>query len=117
MAVAIYQKLNNGMKTRNHLDWLSMGFRPFWHFSRYFSLVGEIGLDYSRQEGLESGTLGKFTIAPQLSPLNRLLSRPALRAYFTWAVWSDEYVGMIAPHSFPDRNNGISVGIQMETWW
>ncbi len=117
MAVAIYQKLDNGMKTRNHLDWFSMGLRPFWHFSRYFSLVGEIGMDYSRQEGLESGTLGKFTIAPQLSPLNKLLSRPALRAYFTWAVWSDEYVGMIAPHSFPDRNNGISVGIQMETWW
>ncbi len=117
MALAEYQHLNNGMTSHNKLDWFSMGFRPIWHFSRYFSLVTEMGLDYTQQEGMLSGSLGKFTIAPQLSPQNRLLSRPALRAYFTWAVWSDDYVGMIAPHSFPDRNNGISVGIQMETWW
>ena len=117
MAVAIYQKLDNGMPEHSRLNWFSMGVRPFWHFSRYFSLVGEIGVDHTRQDGRLQGSLGKFTIAPQLSPRNQLLSRPALRAYFTWAVWSDDFTGMVAPHSFPDSNNGISVGIQMETWW
>ncbi len=117
MALAEYQKLRNGMPEHGELDWFSMGVRPIWHLSRYFSLVAELGMDHTRQEGMLSGTLGKFTLAPQLSPQNKLLSRPALRAYVTWAVWSDDFVGSVAPVSFPDSHQGLSFGIQMETWW
>ncbi len=117
MALTEYQRLDNGMPVSGILDWFSLGFRPMYHFSRYFSLVAEAGMDYTRQEGINRGTLGKFTLAPQLTPVNKFLSRPALRAYFTWATWSDEFVGLVAPYSFPATNKGISFGIQMETWW
>ncbi len=112
-----YQKLNNGMKENNKLEWLSIGIRPAYHFNRYFSLVGEFGFDYTSQKGINSGSVSKFTIAPQLSPLNKILSRPAIRAYVTYAKWSDAFIGQVAPTSFPNQNSGLSVGIQMEVWW
>ncbi len=117
MALTEYQRLDNGMVTSGLLNWFSLGFRPMYHFSRYFSLVAEISMDHTRQEGINRGTLAKFTVTPQLTPVNKFLSRPALRAFFTWAVWSDEFVGLVAPYSFPHTNKGLSFGIQMETWW
>jgi len=117
MALTEYQRLDNGMATSGLLNWFTLGFRPMYHFSRYFSLVAEIGMDYTQQEGINRGTLAKFTVTPQLTPVNKFLSRPALRAFFTWAVWSDEFVGLVAPYSFPHTNKGLSFGIQMETWW
>ena len=112
-----YQILNNGMEQNYKMNWFSIGIRPAYHFNQYFSLLGEVGLDYTSQNGINSGLVSKFTIAPTISPLNKILSRPALRAFFTYAKWSDEFIGLVAPTSFPDQNNGISFGIQMETWW
>ena len=83
----------------------------------YFSLIAELGFDYTNHKDFEDGRLFKVTIAPQLSPLNKILSRPALRAYFTYAHWSESFMGSIASISFPDQQNGISIGIQMEVWW
>ena len=117
MALVLYQKLDNGQEMNNQLDWLSVGFRPSYHFGRYFSLVGDIGFDYTSQSGLEDGSLLKMTIAPQISPLNKILSRPAIRAYITYAFWTDSYIGKIATYSFPNQNHGFSFGLQMEAWW
>ncbi|MEN8157863.1 MAG: carbohydrate porin [Bacteroidota bacterium] len=117
LGLLMYQKLNNNMPQNNILDWYTAGVRPVWFFNRYFSLVGELGVDYTSQEGLEDGSLFKMTLAPQLSPFNRILTRPALRAYVTWASWSDSFMGDVAPLSFPDQTHGISVGLQMEVWW
>ena len=74
-------------------------------------------MDYTSQKDFDDGVLFKMTFAPQISPLNKLLSRPALRAYFTYANWSESFVGNIASNSFPDQDYGISIGIQMEVWW
>jgi maltoporin len=117
LGLLIYQQLRNGQASGDKLDWISAGLRPAYHFSRYFSLVAEFGLDYTSQKDFEDGILFKMTLAPQISPLNKILSRPALRAYFTYAKWSEAYVGSIAANSFPDQDNGISIGIQMEVWW
>ena len=117
LGLLMYQRLNNNQPAHNKLDWFSAGIRPAYHFNRYFSLVGEVGMDYTRQEGINSGTVIKFTLAPQISPLNKILSRPALRAYFTYAHWSDDYVGQVASAAYPDQNRGISFGLQMEVWW
>lgn len=117
LGLLLYQRLDNSQVPNNILNWFSAGVRPSYHFNRYFSLVGEFGLDYTSQKDIDNGSLFKLTIAPQISPLNKILSRPAIRAYFTYAVWSDTYDGQIAPSSFPDQNNGVSFGIQMETWW
>lgn len=112
-----YQRLVNNQPAGNILHWVSAGIRPSYHFNRYFSLVGEVGMDYTGQESMERGALFKATIAPQISPLNKIMSRPALRAYFTYAKWSDSFVGQVGTGSFADQNHGISMGLQMEVWW
>jgi len=117
LGLLMYQRLDNNQPAHNKLDWFSAGIRPAYHFSRYFSLVGEVGMDYTMQEGLDSGTVLKMTLAPQISPLNRILSRPALRAYFTYAHWSEAYVGQVATSAYADQNRGVSFGLQMEVWW
>jgi len=117
LGLLLFQRLENSQPLQNRLDWYSAGIRPVYHFNRYFSLVGEMGIDYTDLEGGDRGTLIKMTIAPQISPLNKVLSRPALRAYFTYARWSDEFTGQVAPGSFSDQSHGISAGLQMEVWW
>lgn len=112
-----YQQLKNNQAGGNILNWFSAGLRPSYHFNRYFSLVGELGMDYTEQEDMESGVLFKATIAPQISPLNKIMSRPALRAYFTYAKWSDSFIGQVATASFADQDHGLSFGLQMEVWW
>ncbi len=117
LGLLLYQRLGNNQPSQNRLSWFSAGVRPVYHFNRYFSLAGEIGMDYTAREDGEQGTLMKMTIAPQISPLNKIMSRPALRAYFTYARWADSFTGMVAAGSFPDQNHGISLGLQMEVWW
>ena len=113
----VYQHLDNGQSATNLLNWYSIGLRPSYHLSRYLSLVFEFGFDYTTQSGADQGYLLKMTFAPQISPMNKILSRPAIRMYFTYARWSDAYVGQVAPISFGDQNHGLSFGIQMESWW
>jgi maltoporin len=49
--------------------WFSMGVRPAWHFSKYFSVAFEPGFDYVKDaRGQYEGWLRKFTIAPQIAP-------------------------------------------------
>jgi len=117
LGVVLYQKLNNNMPQNQLLDWFSAGVRPVYFFNKYFSLVGELGMDYTGQEGLDRGSLWKITLAPQISPLNRILTRPAIRAYVTYAHWSDAFAGSVAAVSYPDATQGLSLGLQMEVWW
>jgi maltoporin len=113
----VYQYVDNGQVSGNVLNWYSVGVRPSYHLSRYLSMVFEFGLDYTTQSGGPEGYLLKMTFAPQISPMNKILSRPAIRMYLTYALWSDEYIGLVAPVSFGDQNHGLSFGIQMESWW
>jgi len=117
LGVFIYQYLDNNMAQNNIINWYTAGVRPVWFFNRYFSLAGEIGWDYTSQSGLDSGSLWKMTLAPQITPLNKILSRPVIRAYCTYATWSDAFMGQVAPNSFADQTQGVSLGLQMEVWW
>ena len=117
LGLLIYQHIDNGMDQNAGINWYSAGTRPVFFFNRYFALVGELGWDYTSREGMDKGSLLKFTIAPQISPLNKILTRPALRAYFTYATWSDSFMGEVAPVSFPGQTQGLSLGLQMEVWW
>lgn len=117
LGLLMYQNLDNGMTANNILNWYTAGIRPVFYFNRYFSAVGEFGWDYTSQEGLDSGHLFKMTLAPQITPLNKILTRPAIRAFLTYARWSDDFIGQIATLSYSNKNNGISFGLQMEVWW
>ncbi len=113
----VYQWLDNGLKAQSKFSWVSVGVRPIWHFSNYFSLATEFGWDYTKQDGGDSGSLLKLTIAPQITQTNTAMSRPALRLFITYAFWSDAFVGQVSPFSYGDKNEGLTVGIQAETWW
>ena len=41
----------------------------------------------------DGGSLGIITIAPTIKPRGGFFTRPELRAFATFAVWSDEYQG------------------------
>ena len=64
-----------------------------------------------------SGNLFKLTLAPQVALGNRFFSRPVLRAYITYAQWSDVFVGRVGGQDYQNLSNGFSYGLQMETWW
>jgi maltoporin len=113
----VWQELNNGLPPGDRLTWLSLGVRPGYHFSRYFSLELETGFDHTSQTDALSGSLMKVTLAPQITPGVGALSRPSLRAYVTWARWSDSFTGQVAPVLYGAENHGFAAGVQLETWW
>jgi len=89
----LWQELENGAPVGNRLSWYSVGLRPAYYFNRHFSIELEAGYDHSKvSDGGLSGSLYKVTLAPQITPKVAALSRPSLRAYVTWASWSDAFV-------------------------
>jgi maltoporin len=113
----VWQELDNGLPQGDRLTWMSLGARPAYHFSRYFSLELETGFDHTSQTDGVSGSLMKVTLAPQITPGVAALSRPSLRAYVTYARWSDDFVGLVAPVLYGAESRGFAAGVQIETWW
>ena len=112
---AVYENYDNGVN--GNIDWISLGARPVYHFNDYYSLAFEAGADYTNQRDGMEGVVGKFTIAPQIQPAAKHFSRPSIRAFFTYAVWSDGFKGEVANVGYGNETQGISAGVQMETWW
>jgi len=63
------------------------------------------------------GWLRKFTIAPQIGAGRKFFSRPVLRAFLTYASWSDGFPGDVGGTPYLNRMNGLTYGVQAETWW
>jgi maltoporin len=116
-ATAIFQELDNGAASNNRIRWVSLGARPVFALGRFFSLATEAGWDYTSQSDLPDGSLFKLTVAPQITPALRFLSRPSLRAFATWAHWSDSLRGSVASVAYPNSVQGTAFGVQLESWW
>jgi maltoporin len=114
---ATFQELDNGAASNNRIRWVSLGARPVYRLGRFFSLATEAGWDYSLQSDLPSGSVFKLTVAPQITPALKFLSRPSLRAFATWAHWSDSLRGSVAPAAYPNAIQGSAFGVQFESWW
>jgi maltoporin len=98
--------------------WLSAGIRPYYFISDYFRIPVEIGVDYVDDKTAgTSGTLVKATIAAEFALTRGVWSRPVIRAYVTHAQWSDSFVGQVGGVVFQDANDGLTAGVQVETWW
>jgi maltoporin len=65
----------------------------------------------------EGGSLGIITIAPTIKPRGGFFTRPELRAFATFAVWSDEFKGAIGSPAYSEKNYGWLFGVQAETWF
>jgi maltoporin len=116
-AAFVFQEVDNGAVTNNRVRWVSLGARPVYKISRFFSVATEAGWDYTRQSDLPDGSLFKLTVAPQITPQVKFLSRPSLRAFATYAHWTDSFRGSVAPATYFDAIKGASFGVQLESWW
>lgn len=78
---------------------------PIIHFTRHVSLAVEGGYDWVQDDrAATEGSLVKVTVAPQVSINNRWSSRPVIRAFATWATWTEDFVDVwAAPTTQPKK--------------
>lgn len=115
--VLIYQ-LTDHAGDEGKVQWLSAGLRPIWHFNQRISLAMEGGADWVKNDNANTdGVLYKVTLAPQMSLGGRFMSRPVVRAFVTYATWSDDFVGLIGGQDFVDANDALTAGMHLEVWW
>jgi maltoporin len=118
MPIFIYQRTKDGVPQHGWDQWVSFGARPEIFFTKYISLAFEAGFDHTHsQSGQYDGWLRKVTIAPQIGAGRKFFSRPVLRAYLTYASWSEGLKGFVGGVPFIDKTNGLTYGVQAETWW
>ncbi len=119
MPIFIYQRTKDGNPQHPWQQWVSFGARPEVFFTKYLSLAFEGGFDHTHSEVAPTydGWLRKFTIAPQIGAGRKFFSRPVLRAYMTYANWSDGLRGFVGGIPFQNRTSGLTYGVQAETWW
>lgn len=117
--IFIYQRTKDGAPGHPWQQWVSFGARPEVFFSKYISLAFEAGFDHTHSQiaPVYDGWLRKFTIAPQIGAGRKFFSRPVLRAFLTYASWSDGFRGFVGGVPFQDRTDGLTYGVQAETWW
>jgi len=124
MPIFVYQRAKDGIPQHDWSQWVSFGARPEVFFTKYISLAFEAGFDHTggfvpTQNGFTElhGWLGKYTIAPQIGAGRKYFSRPVLRAFLTYANWSDAFRGFVGGVPYLNRTNGLTYGVQAETWW
>jgi len=88
------------------------------NFTDHISLAFEPGVDHTKSgQNLYDGWLVKTTVALQVASGREFFSRPVLRAFFTYANWTDGYKGFVGGVPYQNQNAGISFGLQAESWW
>src|SRR3984885_6035563 len=118
MPIFLYQRTKDGNPRDGWNQWASFGARPIVFFSKHLSLAFEAGFDHTESGiGQYDGWLRKFTLAPQIGAGRKFFSRPVLRAFITYANWSDGFRGLVGGVPYQNRTNGLTYGVQTETWW
>jgi len=118
MPIFVFQRLKDGNPQHDWSQWVSFGARPEVFFTKYLSLAFEAGFDHTHsQSGQYDGWLRKITIAPQIGAGRKFFSRPVLRTFLTYANWSEGLRGFVGGTAYLHRTNGLTYGVQAETWW
>jgi maltoporin len=118
MPIFVYQRMKDGVPRHGWDQWVSLGARPEIFFTKYLSLAFEAGFDHTHSDsGLYDGWLRKITIAPQIGAGRKFFSRPVLRAFLTYANWSEGLRGFVGGIPFQNRTSGLTYGVQAETWF
>jgi maltoporin len=115
--VLVFELSREGASNTDH-TWISAGARPIVHFSRHVNLALEGGVDWVKDEATATeGTLAKLTVCPQVAIGNRWNDRPVIRAFATGALWTDDFAGKVGGPDYATSTEGLTAGMQMETWW
>jgi maltoporin len=118
MPIFVYQRLKDGNPQHPWQQWVSFGARPEYFFTKHISLAFEGGFDHTHNRAANyDGWVRKFTIAPQIGAGRKFSSRPVLRAFLTYASWSDGLQGSVGGIPFANKTNGFTYGVQAEHWW
>jgi maltoporin len=118
MPIVVYDRRRDGTPGRGWDEWISVGARPEFFFTKILSLAVEAGFDHTRSgTGLYEGWLQKFTLAAQVGAGRKFFSRPVLRLFATYAHWSEGLRGFVGGVPYKDRTHGLTYGVQAETWW
>jgi len=128
MPIFVFQRTKDGNPLHPWDEWVSFGARPEIFFTRYISLAFEGGFDHTHclagcmnqadsPIGPYDGWLRKFTIAPQIGAGRKFFSRPVIRAFLTYASWSEAFRGLVGGVPFMNRTSGLTYGVQGETWF
>ena len=116
-AIAVYDDTDYGGHD-SHDRWFSLGARPIYYFNDRFSIALETGVDWTKSETLGTdGHLWKITLAPQISRGGKFFSRPVLRAFVTYAKWSEDLKGHVGGSAYENATDGLSYGFHAEAWW
>ncbi len=118
MPIFLYQRTKDGNPQDGWNQWASFGARPIVFFTKHLSLAFEGGFDHVDSGiGQYDGWLRKFTLAPQIGATRKFFGRPVLRAFVTYANWSDNLRGYVGGVPYQNRTSGMTYGVQTETWW
>jgi len=118
MPIFVYRRTKDGIPGRGWNNWISFGARPEFFFTKNLSLAVEGGFDHTDDAaGLYHGWLRKITVAPQIGVGRKFFSRPVLRAFFTYANWSEGLKGYVGGIPYRNDTSGLTYGVQAETWW
>jgi maltoporin len=115
---------------------LQGGIRPAVWFAPNIALEGQAGIQYESNNrvtpGLngfgQSGTMGIFTISPVIKPQGGYFTRPELRVFATYALWTHSLANVISPiqengtnsnfvppfNSASSKDHGFLFGTQVE---
>lgn len=116
---------------------VGVGLRPVYWLVDNFAIQGSAGYNYvSNVRGYSdtaafgrSGSIGIFSIAPTIKPKGGYFTRPEIRLFATYSIWSSSLKGTTTPvgeggntsGSVPpynhNQNQGWLLGSQMELWF
>jgi maltoporin len=100
------------------VQWFAAGLRPQAHLNDYLSLALEPFVDWTSDHSTNiSDYLFKVTFAPQVSLGRHFMSRPVIRGFLTYAQWGNGFKGRIGGPDYVTSTNGLTWGVQTETWW
>jgi maltoporin len=117
MPIFLFQRIKN-LNTQNEWQqWISFGVRPEVFLTKHLSLTGDCGFDHTRLPGSYEGWLRKCTFAPQIGADRKFFGRPVLRAFVTYANWSNGFRGLVGGVPFENATKGLTYGVQVEHWW
>jgi maltoporin len=111
---------------------VGLGVRPVLWILDNFAIQGQAGwnwLDHNRGFGNDlaarshrGGHMGIFTIAPTIKPIGGYFTRPEIRIFATYAIWSHSLdqgavINTGAPPYNGNQDQGWLFGSQMEIWF
>jgi len=108
---------------------VTVGVRPVYWISDNIAIQGAAAFSYIDNVRNSTGTAaygrsgqtGIFTIAPTIKPKGGFFTRPEIRLFATYAVWSNSLKGTSASGGNPpyngNTNQGWLIGSQMEIWF